>query len=52
MNERHRLQDPGVDRRTILEWNLKKSVGKTWTGLIWLRRGTVGGNTVMNFRVS
>jgi hypothetical protein len=24
----------------ILEWILKKSVGRAWTGLIWLRIGT------------
>jgi hypothetical protein len=50
MNDRRRLEDLDIDRRTILKLILKKSVGKTWTGLIWLRRGTVGGNAVMNLR--
>ena len=27
----------------ILEWVLKKSVGRAWTGLIWLRVETSGG---------
>jgi hypothetical protein len=52
MSERHHLEDTCIDRRIILKWIVKKSVGKTWTGLIWLRRGTVGGNAVMNLRVS
>jgi hypothetical protein len=31
------LEDLGVDGRIILEWILNKLVGRTWTGLIWLR---------------
>jgi hypothetical protein len=50
VNERHLPEDPGIDRRIILKWIVKKSVGKT--GLIWLRRGTVGGRAMMNLRVS
>jgi hypothetical protein len=51
MSERHHLEDTGIDR-TILKRIVKKSVGKTWTGLIWRRRGTVGGNAVMNFETT
>jgi hypothetical protein len=29
----------GVDERIILEWILKKLVGRLWTGCIWLRIG-------------
>jgi hypothetical protein len=36
------LEDTVIDSRIILEWILKKSVGRTWTGLIWLRIGTSG----------
>jgi hypothetical protein len=27
---------------TIFEWILQKSVGRAWTGLIWLRIGIIG----------
>jgi hypothetical protein len=40
---RKHLEDPGVDRRIILKWILKKWYGGAWTGLIWLRIGTGGG---------
>jgi hypothetical protein len=40
--ERDHLEDPGVDERIILEWNLK-ILGGAWTGLMWLRIGTGGG---------
>ena len=33
----------GVDGRIILKWILKKSVGRSWTGLLWLRLGASGG---------
>jgi hypothetical protein len=27
----------------MLRWNLEKEDGVIWTGLIWLRIGTIGG---------
>jgi hypothetical protein len=33
----------GVDWRIIIKWIFKKWDGGAWTGLIWLRIGTVGG---------
>ena len=40
------MEDPGVDVRIILRWIFRKSVGGTWTGLIWLRIGKGGGHRV------
>ena len=37
------MEDPGVDGRIILKWIIRKRHGGAWTGLIWLRIGTVGG---------
>jgi hypothetical protein len=37
------LEDLGVDGK-ILKWTLKKWNWEAWTGLIWLRIGTVGGS--------
>jgi hypothetical protein len=37
------LEEPGVDGRIILRWIFRKWGVGTWTGLIWLRIGTVGG---------
>jgi hypothetical protein len=39
---RDHLKDPGVDGMII--WIFKKWDGVAWTGLIWLRLGTVGGH--------
>jgi hypothetical protein len=33
-----------IDGRTILEWILKKSFGRAWTGLIWLRMVQLAGS--------
>ena len=38
------LEDPGVDGKIILRRIFRKSDGGAWTGLIWLRIGTGGGN--------
>jgi len=40
--ERDHLENTGVDERVVIKWILRKSVEKTWIGLIWLRLGTVG----------
>jgi len=34
LRDRDHFEDLGVDVSTILEWILRKSVGKSWTGLI------------------
>ena len=36
--------DPGVDERIILRWIFRKWDVGVWTGLDWLRIGTVGGH--------
>jgi hypothetical protein len=51
---RDHLDDLVIDRKIILKWIFKGGVGE-WTGLIWLRVWTGGGeavvNAVMNLRV-
>ena len=46
LRERGHLEDPGVYGRIILRWIFRRLVGgAAWTGLIWLRIGTVSGNS-------
>ena len=40
--ERDHLEYPGIDGRIKLRWIFKKWDWEAWTGLIWLRIGTVG----------
>jgi hypothetical protein len=40
---RNHLENPSVDGRILLKWIFKKSSDRTWNGLIWIRRGTIGG---------
>jgi len=44
LREREHLEDPDDDGRIILRRIFRKWFGGVWTGLIWLRRGTVGGH--------
>jgi hypothetical protein len=37
------LGRPGLDRKIIVKLNLKKSLERVWTRLVWLRGGTIGG---------
>ena len=43
LRERDYLGNPGVDGRIILRWIFSKWDVGIWTGLIWLRIGTVVG---------
>jgi hypothetical protein len=44
LRERDHLEKAGVDGRIILRWILSEQDVGSWTGLIWLRRGTGGGH--------
>ena len=50
--ERDHLEDPCVDGRIILRWNLRKWDEGAWTGSIWLRDSWRAlANAVMKLRV-
>jgi len=36
LKERRNLEDLVVDGRIILKWIINESIGRAWTGLIWL----------------
>jgi hypothetical protein len=42
VRERDHLEDLGADGNIILRWIFMKGDEVAWTGLIWLRVGTVG----------
>jgi len=44
VRERDHLGKADVDGRIILRWILSKQDVGSWTALIWLRRGRVGGH--------
>ena len=43
LKERDHFEDPNIGGRIILIWICRKLDVGVWTGLIWLRIGTVGG---------
>ena len=44
LRERDHLENTGVDGRIILRWISRKWDVRAWTGSMWLRTGTGGGN--------
>jgi hypothetical protein len=44
LREIDHLKDPGVDGGLILRWIFRKWDVSAWTGFIWIRIGTGGGN--------
>jgi hypothetical protein len=52
LRERNHLEDLGVNRSIILQWNLGTRIGRMWIELIWLKDiQRVIANTIMNLRV-
>jgi hypothetical protein len=44
LRERDHLENPDVDGRIIIRWIFRKLGVELWTGSIWLRIGTGGGD--------
>jgi hypothetical protein len=44
VRERDQLEDPGVNGGIILRWIFRKWDMGAWTGLMWFRIGTGGGD--------
>jgi hypothetical protein len=44
MRKSGNMEDPDVDGRIILRWIFRKCDVGVWTGLSWLRVGTIGGH--------
>jgi hypothetical protein len=42
LKEKYHSEDPGLNRKIILEWILEKLGEKVWAGCIWPRIGTSG----------
>ena len=43
LKESDHLESLGVNDRIILNMDVAGTVGWVWTGLIWLKKGTIGG---------
>jgi hypothetical protein len=43
LNERDNMEDQDIDGKVLLKCILKIYFGRSWTGLIGLRKGTISG---------
>jgi len=44
LEERDKVEYPGVDGRKIIRWIFRKWDMEVWTGSMWFRIGTGGGH--------